>query len=99
MPKRTYFLKDDETLEKLKTILDDKNFSISKYWIKQSYIIEKLEKNQKFSFHQLIGFWQSIMIIIKLIINLIIFLKHINNKYSTIIYANTRPLRHSLRTP
>ncbi len=56
MPKITYFLKDDETLEKLKTILDDKNFSISKYWIKQSYIIEKLEKNQIFSFHQLIGF-------------------------------------------
>lgn len=47
MPKRTHFLKDDEILEKLKTILEDKNFSISKYWIKPSYIIEKLEKKSK----------------------------------------------------
>lgn len=47
MLKRTHFLKDDETLEKIKTILEDKDFSISKYWIKPSYIIEKLEKKSK----------------------------------------------------
>lgn len=52
MLKRTHFLKDDETLEKIKTILEDKDFSISKYWIKPGYIIKKLEKNQKFRFYQ-----------------------------------------------
>lgn len=38
MLKRThFFLKDDKTLEKLKTILDDKNFSISKYYDREVF--------------------------------------------------------------
>jgi hypothetical protein len=47
MFKRTHFLKNDEIFKNIMKILNNKKFSITKYGIKPSYIIEKLEKKSK----------------------------------------------------
>lgn len=47
MLKRTHFLKNDEIFKNIMNILNNKKFSITKYGIKPSYIIEKLEKKSK----------------------------------------------------
>jgi len=59
MVQRTNFLKDNSLYDPIIDVLNDDNFSITKYWIKPSYIFDKLENNSKIQ----VSSWMKILCI------------------------------------